>query len=724
MIWLEHKEQEVTVRNRTLILMGIVLCLGLSFGRGQETPVLPEKVWRALANELSGDIAFDYLRHLTLFHATSGGSEGFRMEAEWVAEKAREFGLEDVQIIWMEDESAGWDVLSGEAWIIEPEEIKLGDVKETPLRVADNSRTADVTAELVDVGSGIRDSDYADKDVKGKIVLASSEPRAVQRLAVWKYGALGIISYTAKRDFLPHQLSWEAISAQSPDGKQEGTFAWMLTPLEGRSLSSRLAASRYNKEGKESKPFLARVKIETAFGEKRTGMVEGWIRGTEINNQDIVLTGHMQEEKTSANDNRSAVASLLEIGRALKKLIDEGKLMRPKRNIRFWWVDEYSSSYQYFIRHPEEIQNMLANLNQDLVGAKQSLNDRAIYMSRTPWSRPSFLNDVAESVLEAVRLANTDFPFPPVSSVFPSIMGRFSRPLLSVLGTREPFRAEAVPYFDGSDHSVFIDGRIGIPGVALCNWPDPYIHSSDDDLWQVDPTQLKRNAFIIGGSAYFMAAAGEEEVPRLIGLILGGAQKRLARDSAAALQLYQDDSGRTAAESYADARILLEEAAKRELAVMDSALVFTTKGSAGDKLIKAARQSVEQMAAALRASLDSFYEQAAGNIPAMNLSDEEKAAGSLVPEWIVSLADSLKMLGYTPFWRFGSLGGEGLHPHYVNEVFNLIDGKRSALEIYRTVRAASLSAGEWYYGPANLVHVKEALERVAKTGAIRLNQVR
>ena len=101
----------------------------------------------------------------------------------------------------------------------------------------------------------------------------------------------------------------------------------------------------------------------------------------------------------------------------------------------------------------------------------------------------------------------------------------------------------------------------------------------------------------------------------------------------------------------------------------------------------------------------------------------EKAGGSLVPEWIVSLADSLKMLGYTPFWRFGSLGGEGLHPHYVNEVFNLVDGKRTVLEIYRTVRATALSAGEWYYGPANFVHVKEVLERVAKTGAIRLNQL-
>ena len=33
-------------------------------------------------------------------------------------------------------------------------------------------------------------------------------------------------------------------------------------------------------------------------------MVEGWIRGTEIQDQQIVLVAHIQEEMTSANDER------------------------------------------------------------------------------------------------------------------------------------------------------------------------------------------------------------------------------------------------------------------------------------------------------------------------------------------------------------------------------------------------------------------------------------
>ena len=37
-------------------------------------------------------------------------------------------------------------------------------------------------------------------------------------------------------------------------------------------------------------------------------MVEGWIRGTEIHDQQIVLTAHIQEEMTSANDDGSGCA--------------------------------------------------------------------------------------------------------------------------------------------------------------------------------------------------------------------------------------------------------------------------------------------------------------------------------------------------------------------------------------------------------------------------------
>src|SRR6185436_2390630 len=107
----------------------------------------------------------------------------------------------------------------------------------------------------------------------------------------------------------------------------------------GRALQRQLAAAS---------PLRVKVDIEASFEQPPAqAYVEGWIRGRDIQDQQVVLTAHMQE-MTSANDDGSGCASLLEIGRSLARLIKEEKLARPRRDIRFWWVNEFSSEEQYF----------------------------------------------------------------------------------------------------------------------------------------------------------------------------------------------------------------------------------------------------------------------------------------------------------------------------------------------------------------------------------------
>ena len=69
-----------------------------------------------------------------------------------------------------------------------------------PITLAEDSESADVTADLIDVGDGTHESDYAGKDVRGKIVLVAAQPGAVQDLAVGKYGAAGIVSYAQNQN--------------------------------------------------------------------------------------------------------------------------------------------------------------------------------------------------------------------------------------------------------------------------------------------------------------------------------------------------------------------------------------------------------------------------------------------------------------------------------------------------------------------------------------------
>ena len=164
------------------------------------------------------------------------------------------------------------------------------------------------------------------------------------------------------------------------------------------------------------------------------------------------------------------------------------------------------------------------NINQDMVGARQSAGSRVQFVTRPPASRASFLGDVVESIVESLVQGNTRiwrpgrrgrrgraWPRPSGGSVATD-EEKFTRPILSRLGTRERYDARVIPFHNNTDHQVFNMAPIGIPGVTFTNWPDDYIHSTDDDLWQIDPTQLKRNAVAVAGSAWFIATAGAPEL--------------------------------------------------------------------------------------------------------------------------------------------------------------------------------------------------------------------
>src|SRR5271170_4688753 len=80
----------------------VVACLALaatiSTAAANPPPLLPEQEVAALANELSGETAKRNLEGIARFHRQRG-SQGFHSAAELVAERARAYGLSDVQIL-------------------------------------------------------------------------------------------------------------------------------------------------------------------------------------------------------------------------------------------------------------------------------------------------------------------------------------------------------------------------------------------------------------------------------------------------------------------------------------------------------------------------------------------------------------------------------------------------------------------------------------------------
>ena len=703
------------------LLIATVWMVLASVAAAQESPFVSGEMFRLLSGEISGDISYDHLRHLTLHHSINGASRGFRDKERWIAEQAQRLGLEDVRILDdIRYRGPGWSPLAAELYIISPERRRLISFQDIAVAIADYSRSGAWEGELVDVWTGAADADYEGKSVKDKIVLASGSPAAVMEQAVWKRGALGVVYYNAARGLdHPDQVAWIRLNSRPSKGK-ENTFAFSISYRAGMELKHRLAPrpkpgatpGSFGEGFEPGEKIVLRAKVEAEFEENpKQWIVEGWIRGAKRHDQQIILTAHAQEEKFSANDDNSGCANLLEIGRALTKLMAEGKLPRPERDIRFWWTNEIDAEYEYFAAHPEERGKILLNLNQDMVGAKQSAGSRIQHITRTPWSRPSYLDPVVESIATMVMRGNSAY----LAAGQAGSKQPFSQPIVSRLGTRERYAAEIVPYFDSTDHLVFNDAIIGVPGVTFTNWPDEFIHSSDDDLWQMDPTQLQRNAFIVAATALYFANLKPEGVPVLSWQAHAWALRSLAEAHTRATQMLSLAAPEQRAAAYFDGANLIEHSGVRAAATLNSVRVFGPDAGTATRIAQLT-QSISDAAGYLAEAVGTYYCALAGceKPPQATPSDEERAMAGKVPQVAGSIADFLQ--------KRREVGNFGLHELMRYEVWNFVDGKRSYLEIYRAVRAEAQSVGAWYYGTVSAKQVTDLLDAGVKAGLLRLKQ--
>jgi len=704
------------MRTRVCLLV-IALLAGISTA-AQESAFITPEMYRTLAGEISGDTAFDHLRFLTLHHSVNGASRGFRDKLRWIAEKAKEVGLEDVRIIDdLPYRGVAWSPVAADLILTSPERRRIISFSEAAVAIADYSQNGTWEGELVDVGAGTRDADYEGKDVKGKIVLASGPAPAVMDRAVWQRGALGIVWYNP--DFThPDQVRWISLNSRPPEAKQN-TFAFSISHRAGTELKQRLARSASSgpaaarpAAGGQTQPgekITARATVQVSIEENpKQWMVEGWIRGSRIHDQQIVLTAHGQEEKYSANDDNSGCANLLEIGRALVTLIREKKIPPPTRDIRFWWTNELNSEYVYLEMHPEERAKLLVDLNQDMVGAKQSAGSRIQLITRLPHSRANYLDTVVESIATMVMRGNTAY----LAAGQAGTPTPYSRPILSRFGTRERYGAEIVPYFNNTDHHAFNDAAIGVPGITLTNWPDEYIHSTDDDLWQIDATQLARNAFLVAATANYLANVDANGAAVLAAEVHASARSGLGEAFARASKMLAVAAPAERAAVYQDGINLIDQTAQRMSVTLDSVRVFEPgEGVTGQ--IEAFKQGILQSAGALYVALSDTYWALAGQAPPVpQLSEAEKEMGRKVPVLAATPAELRE--------KRGDINTQGLHGLMAFEVMNFADGRRTYLDIYRAVRAEAQLAGAWYYGTVSAKQVSDLLDAAVKAGVVKL----
>ena len=255
-----------TVHRQTAALACFVVGLALpARAPAQTSPFLPDARLRALVNEISGDRAYEHVRQLSHYHRT-GGSRDFCAGGRVPAGRGRGGRPRGREARPAE--------VGRERLVVPPrrgvarstrEPSKLADYGEVAVSIADNSRTTHVTAELVDVGAGVSEKPTTQgREVEGH---ASCSPRArvatVVREAVWKRGALGVVSSMTNRPEAidaPDQVAWGHVpyEAKGVEGVKDGTpggFAVMVSPRRGLLLQKQLAAA--------AAPLRVKVDIES-----------------------------------------------------------------------------------------------------------------------------------------------------------------------------------------------------------------------------------------------------------------------------------------------------------------------------------------------------------------------------------------------------------------------------------------------------------------------------
>lgn len=504
------------------MLMTLIL-LASSAAIADIRDLIDEEVLRNIAEETSGEAAKRNLDTITLQHRMRASSQ-FELATQHIIKQLEHYGLDEIDVLEFAADGETlygtqksrpvWDVREAELWEVRDEGgvtvrvRKLGDWDSVPLTLAQDSLSGDVTTTLVDIGSGSRDEDYIGRDLKGKLVLTSSQPGEVVERAVGEFGAAGIISYA------PNQKSawWKEDDRLVRWGHLDSfpktrSFGFMISLGEARALQQRLEAGE---------AILFHAKVDASHERGKYRFATAAITGTDKSGEEIHFTCHLDHPRPGANDNASGCVSILEVARTLNTLIKKGILPRPSRTIRFLWPAEIEGSIMYLSQY-DDPSRIKANIHMDMVGGGP-VTKSVFRISGGPYSVPSFISDLGHEIGQFVNDQTQRFA-DGKSAAFP---------LAAPEGGKDPQLALMEGLDMGSDHDVFFEGTWRIPGLYLHDWPDRYIHTNYDLAANIDPTKLKRAAFIGAASAWYLASFSDLDVPAVLKLLQRNALQRSA----------------------------------------------------------------------------------------------------------------------------------------------------------------------------------------------------
>lgn len=542
------------------LLAPAVLLLAISLPAA--THIVDQKTFDTIAIEISGERPLELEWRIIEYSRIQGSPMMASVAREVILPALRDAGVEATIEQFPSDgrttyqtyvSPIGWTMRGGELWIEGDDPLRLCRYSDVPMCVSTYSKGGQWSGELIDVGPGTSDAVYANKDVRGKVVLASGYARDVMRRAVLKYGAAGCVIYPDANDRPDHpdMIRYNGLWIRADDvAKSSSSF--QISANQYAMLKARMARG----------PVRVHGRVDADLGSGQLTLVHAYIRGTEAPRDEVIISAHLDHPKWAANDNGSGSAALVEMARSIQSLIASGKLPRPRRTIHFIWVPEYYGTIAYLTKHPEaracadfddprpKPANtggcIVANINMDMVGEDTVKTNGRFYMTRSPLSVPSFLDALLPDVLAQTREAN----------------------LVAVTGTRNFWPTEITAYYQGSDHDIFLG--VGVPSSMLGHDPEWTHHTSEDTPDKSDASEFRRVTALATNAAYWIASADAGQWQAIAPAV---AAERLRADSVRLVAMRRLGDTRLAAE--------MQKRVAADVALIDSA-GMSTRGLMSD----------------------------------------------------------------------------------------------------------------------------------------------
>lgn len=468
----------------------------------------------ALTPELSAQNCLDNVQTIIRHHRIQA-SPGYRAAAQECLATLHRSGVE-ARIVeypatgrnfaWSNLTPQEWACQDAECWLLGPggERVErlawYGEMELSIIQRSVSTPPEGITAELA---VPTDDRPWAEQGLAGKILLVGNGDIHAFLRKARAVGALGLL--TDRMTYHP-PIRPEGDLA---DARQYTSFWWgpdepkvpmatscaaklvecsevakgwgfVLTPAQGARLRKLIAQG----------PVRLWCRVETSFYDGTIENLEAIIPGE--TDEEVLVVSHLCHPKPSTNDNATGPATMMELARAIQKLIRTGQLAKPKRTIRFLHPPEMTGTYAHLAALSATERNRIVGaVNVDMIGQDQAKTGSVLLVEYPPLACPSFAGDLMALALGEVAAETHSH---------------------SGTGTSYALFRHAVTGFSGgSDHYILADPTVGVPCPMVIQWPDRFYHTSADTLDKVDPTMMKRVGLMTGAYALFLANAGEAE---------------------------------------------------------------------------------------------------------------------------------------------------------------------------------------------------------------------